>query len=162
VDLVLQEPKLAPTFNKSKTSMDRHHLLSLLDKLQEKYVIQDGEYKEFAEAIGGKKKPIEFNEGDLIKVTLDRIEASVDCDYEDITPSIYVNERCSFIWKVVPDEHEYHSGESISHKYLNNCQMNKSAMDKIVKDHCQGDFTMMTMDKNNRKYCIRVISVEPI
>jgi hypothetical protein len=35
--------------------MDRHHLLTLLDQLQEKYKIQDGEYKEFAEAIGGKR-----------------------------------------------------------------------------------------------------------
>ena len=46
----------------NQVHMDRHHLLALLDKIQEKYEIQDGEYKEFVEAIGGKKKPIEFKE----------------------------------------------------------------------------------------------------
>ena len=51
--------------------MDRHHLLALLDKIQEKYEIQDGEYKEFVEAIGGKKKPIEFKENDLVMVEYD-------------------------------------------------------------------------------------------
>lgn len=43
--------------------MDRHHLLALLDRLQ------DGE---FAEAIGGKKKPIEFKENDLVMTTSKR------------------------------------------------------------------------------------------
>ena len=54
--------------------MDRHHLLTLLDKIQEKYEIQDGEYKEFAEAIGGTKKPIEVKEGDIVKVSYDHVE----------------------------------------------------------------------------------------
>ena len=93
MDLVLQVPKLASTFNKSKTSMDRHHLLSLLDKLQEKYAIQDGEYKEFAEAIGGKKKPIEFNEKSVNQVIIDirtpqefsqgHIEGAININYFD-------------------------------------------------------------------------------
>ena len=63
--------------------MDRHHLLSLLDKIQEKYEIQDGEYKEFAEAIGGTKKPVEIKEGDLVRVDYDQVEVDVDfCDDE--------------------------------------------------------------------------------
>ena len=49
--------------------MDRHHLLSLLDKIQEKYEIQEGAYKEFAEAIGGKKKLLEVKAGDIVKIS---------------------------------------------------------------------------------------------
>ena len=48
--------------------MDRHHLLGLLDKLQSKYDFMDAEYKEFAEAIGGKKKAIEVKVGDMVRI----------------------------------------------------------------------------------------------
>ena len=83
--------------------MDRHHLLALLDTLQEKYEFQDGEYKEFAEAIGGKKKPMEFKENDLVKVEYDHIETMVDIDEGDLIPKIIVHEKCSTIWKIIPD-----------------------------------------------------------
>ena len=55
--------------------MDRHHLLGFLDKLQSKYDFMDEEYKEFAEAIGGKKKShLELKVGDLVLIQYEKIE----------------------------------------------------------------------------------------
>jgi len=37
------------------------------------------------------------------------------------------------------------------------------AMNKIVKDHSEGNFTIMTLNSsNNRKYCFRVFEIEVI
>ena len=58
--------------------MDRHHLLGLLDNLQSKYDFMDSEYKEFAEAIGGKKKAIEVKVGDMVKIKYEKMETIVD------------------------------------------------------------------------------------
>ena len=140
--------------------MDRHHLLTLLDQLQEKYEIQDGEYKEFAEAIGGKKKLLEINEGDLIKVEYDQIETEVDFCDDEFYPKMHIIEKCSRIWKVIPNEDNYHLGDTISYKYLNQSNMYLSVINKIVKDGSEGNFTMMSFDTNTlRKYCIKVSSV---
>lgn len=143
--------------------MDRHHLLCLLDKLQEKYEIQDGEYKEFAEAIGGKKKPIEVKEGDLVKINYDQIEVDVDFCDDEFYPRLSVTGKCSRIWKVIADQTAYHGGDAITHKYLNRCDMHLGAIKKIVKDHSEDNFTVVTLNSNNnRKYCFRVYEIEVI
>ena len=143
--------------------MDRHHLLSLLDNIQEKYEIQDGEYKEFAEAIGGKKKLLEFKEGDLVKVSYDQIETEVDFCDDEFYPKMTIIKKCSLIWKVIPNEDRFHGGNSISNVYLNKCDIHIDAMNKIVKDHSEGNFTMMTLSSNTqRKSCIRVSDIEII
>jgi hypothetical protein len=148
--------------------MDRHHLLSLLDKIQEKYEIQDGEYKEFAEAIGGKKKLLEFKEGDLVKVNYNQIETEVDFFDDEFHPKMTIIKTCSLIWKVIPNEHRFHGGNTIcgntiSNVYLNKCDIHIDAMNKIVKDHSEGNFTMMSVNSNTqRKSCIRVSDIEII
>ena len=148
--------------------MDRHHLLSLLDNIQEKYEIQDGEYKEFAEAIGGKKKLLEFKEGDLVKVSYDQIETEVDFCDDEFHPKMTIIKTCSLIWKVIPNEHRFHGGNTIcgntiSNVYLNKCDIHIDAMNKIVKDHSEGNFTMMSVNSNTqRKSCIRVSDIEII
>jgi len=40
----------------------------------------------------GKKTPIDISEGKMIKVTDD-----------EITPRVYINRKCSIIWKIIPD-----------------------------------------------------------
>lgn len=140
--------------------MDRHHLLTLLDQLQEKYQIQDGEYKEFAEAIGGKKKLLEINEGDLIKVEYTHIETEVDFCDDEFYPKMNIIEKCSRIWKVIPDEDNYHLRDMVSYVYLNRTDMRLAVINKIMKDHSEGNFTMMSFDTDTqRKHCIKVSSI---
>ena len=143
--------------------MDRHHLLSLLDKIHEKYTIQDGEYKEFVEAIGGKKKPLEVKEGDLVKINYDQVEVDVEFCDDEFYPKVLVTGKCSRIWKIVTNESAYHGGDMITYKYLNRFDIHLGAINKIVKDHSEGNFTMVSMDSNNnRKYCFRVFEIEVI
>ncbi|ALI95833.1 hypothetical protein OlV7_201 [Ostreococcus lucimarinus virus 7] len=147
-----------------KLNMDRHHLLSLLDKIQEKYEIQDGEYKEFAEAIGGKKKLLEVKAGDIVKISYDQVESEIDFCDDEFYPKVNVTGKCSRIWKVIDNETAYHGcGGVIPYKYLNRFDIHLGAMNKIVKDHSEGNFTIMTLNSsNNRKYCFRVFEIEVI
>jgi hypothetical protein len=145
--------------------MDRHHLLALLDKLQEKYEIQDGEYKEFAEAIGGKKKPIEFKENDLVMVEYDHIETRAEFSDHGVEPVTNITEKCSAIWKIVPDTSEYHVssrgdvGWSINCKYLKQADMNVSVIRHLCENLAEDLFTICTMDDHMVHHSIRVKTV---
>jgi len=65
------------------SNIDRHHVLSLVDKMQDKYQFQDGEYMEIVEALGGKKKSIDVNNAKLVRITYEKIEAVQFRDDED-------------------------------------------------------------------------------
>ena len=159
--LVPPVPKLALIFNKTTTNMDRHHLLTLLDKILDKYKIQDGEYKEFVEAIGGKKIPIEVNEGDLVRISYDFIETELDFCEDEFFPKLHTTEKCSRIWKITANENSYHGGSMISHRYMNNSDMHLGAMRKIVNDYSDNKFTMLSLNSNKgSKYCCRVYKIE--
>lgn len=148
--------------------MDRHHLLTLLDKLQEKYEIQDGEYKEFAEAIGGKKKPLEIKENDLVKVEYDHIETRADFDGDELVPITHVTEKCSYIWKVIPDTNDFHvssrrdAGWSISCRYLKKSEINISVIKHMANNLAEDLFTICTMDDHRTQHCMRIKSIEVI
>jgi hypothetical protein len=143
--------------------MDRHHLLGLLDKLQSKYDFMDAEYKEFAEAIGGKKKCIEVKVGDLVKVQYEKIENDVDYCDDEFYPTLHVVKKCCSIWKVVGDEHRHHGGDSISYTYLDKSYIHITAMKKIINDHSERNFTKTSLDSNrHRRFCLFVSDVEII
>jgi len=143
--------------------MDRHHLLGLLDKLQSKYDFMDEEYKEFAEAIGGKKKIIEVKVGDLVKVNYEEIENGVDFCEDEFFPTVNVLKKCCYIWKVVDDEHRYHGGDSISYTYLNKSYIPITAIKKIIQDYSDGNFTRTSLDSNrHRRYCLFATDIEII
>ena len=149
--------------------MDRHHLLALLDKLQEKYEIQDGEYKEFVEAIGGKKKPLEIKENDLVRVEYDHIETRADFDDDDEMIALtYVTEKCSIIWKIIPDAHEHHvasrreTGWTIDCSYLKQAEMHMSVIQHLAENLAEELFTICTIDDHQAQHCIRVKSIERI
>jgi hypothetical protein len=150
----------------SHKTMDRHHLLTLLDKLQEKYEIQDGEYKEFAEAIGGKKKPMEFKENDLVRVEYDHIETRADFDGDEMVPLTYVTEKCSTIWKIIPDASEHHvssrrdTGWSISCRHLKQSEIYISVIKHMANNLSEDLFTICTMDDHRIQHCMRVKSIE--
>jgi len=163
VVLVPLVPKLALIFNKTNTNMDRHHLLALLDKIQEKYDIQDGDYKEFIEAIGGKKSPINIKEGDLVKISYDYIDSEVDFNEEEFFPKLHVTRKCSRIWKIAANVNAYHGGTWISYSYMYNSEMHLGAVKKIAKDYSDGNFTMISYDPDaGSKCCLRVYKIEVI
>ena len=162
MDLVLRALKSNHLNEINNLKMDRHHLLSLLDKLQEKYELQDGEYKEFAEAIGGKKTPIDISEDKMIKVEYEGIEVTADFSDEEITPRVYINRKCSIIWKIIPDASNHYSRSETSSRCLFGCQIQKSYAKKIAKDFAEGSFTQFYIDENRRKHVIRVTSIEVI
>lgn len=143
--------------------MDRHHLLGLLDKLQEKYSLQDGEYKEFAEAIGGKKKPLDVSQAKMIKMTYDLYECRVEHGDEEYYPTLDYTKQCTRIWNVVEDETSWHVyGNMIYMNLFNRCDMHKSELDLIVKE-MQSEKSVVSMaNLHNRRICIRPISVEII
>ena len=149
--------------------MDRHHLLGLLDKLQEKYSLQDGEYKEFAEAIGGKKKTPEFKVGDLVRVEYDIINARMDFGDEKVIPAVDVEEKCSCIWKIIENENNYHVsrdvsyGWDISYKCLNKSDVHMSVIQRVQDQYTKDKITRCTANRyTGHKPCLRVRSLEII
>jgi len=143
--------------------MDRHHLLSLLDNLQEKYSIQDGEYKEFAEAIGGKKKPLDISEAKMVKMTYDLYECRVEHDDEDTYPTLDFTKKCSCLWNVVENETNWHVyGDKIYTSMFNRCDIHKSELELLVKEMEKENSVVSMPNIHNRRICIRPISVEII
>ena len=69
-------------------NIDQHHMLSLTDSLHEKYQFTDGEYKEFVEALGGKKKPIDVENAKIVRITYERIDANL------VSPEYQQDEDC--------------------------------------------------------------------
>lgn len=143
--------------------MDRHHLLSLLDKLQEKYSLQDGEYKEFAEAIGGKKKSLNVTQAKMIKMTYDLYECGVEHGDEEFYPTLDFTKQCTCIWNVVEDETSWHVyGDKIYMGLFNRCDIHKSELELIVREMQKEKSVVSMANVHNRRICIRPISVEII
>ena len=155
-------------FRRLNVKMDRHHLLSLLDKIQEKYDIKDGDYKEFIEAIGGKKKILEFEPGDMVKVEYDRLETRAEFGDDDVYPIVNVTDKCSRIWKVSEDEHDRHVhnfrniGFSISHKCFERAEIHQSEIKKLSTDLRDGFHTLCSQDRHQVKHVIRIRDITKI
>jgi len=142
--------------------MDRHHLLVLLDKIQEKYEIQDGEYKEFVEAIGGKKAIPEFEIGAMVKIEYDHLGMRAEFGDDEVYPVVNVTDKCSRIWKVVDDEHERHVlsyrdiGWSIDNKCLARAEIHASEIKQLATDLHDGIHTICSQDRHHVKHVIRI------
>lgn len=140
--------------------MDRHHVLNLFDKLYEKYGMQEGEYKEFVEALGGKGS---FTKDQHVEVVFDLIECVVEYSDDDdhMCPDVHTFEKCSRIWKIIPDENSYHGHGYIWNGYLKTAEMHRSAVQRLTNE--VGAYVTMTLDtKTNRKNTIKIISVDII
>ena len=88
------------------SNVDQQHMLSLIDTLHEKYQFQDGEYKEFVEALGGKKKPLDVENAKIVRITYDEISATLHDDEDDLQAIAAVGSRQT-IREVIdtPDPH---------------------------------------------------------
>jgi ribosomal protein L21E len=143
--------------------MDRHHLLGLLDKLQSKYDFMDSEYKEFAEAIGGKKKMIEVKVGDMVKIKYEKIETVVDTSDDEFFTTIHVMNKCCGIWKVVDNENRWHGHDWLSYTYLHKSYIHIDAMKRVIKEYTEGNFIKTTIESDShRRYCLLVTDIEII
>jgi len=82
--------------------MDRHHLLDLFEKLHENYNLKEQDYKTFAEALGGKKEPLDVTGAKIVLVIFDRIDYIYpDRECED---AFLEAMSCKKILKVIPSE----------------------------------------------------------
>lgn len=143
--------------------MDRHHILDLFEKLHATYDIKEGEYKEFVDALGAKKQPVDINDAKMVKVVYDLIMTDVEFSGEEVYPKIHCRAMCSHIWMVVDDVRSYHGSSCISHTYMYHHEMHASAVKRLAQDFQLGYYTPMTLDMDtNQKYCLRVISIEKI
>ena len=141
--------------------MNRHHLLGLLDSLQEKYKLQDGEYKEFAEAIGGKKKELDITNAKMVKVTYDEYESVVEWGDEEMFPNMFFQKDCSRIWKIIPDENRYHlCSVGLSFLLLNRSNIHTTEIQKFIDDYTKDTPTKFSCDKKQRKRMFRVKDIE--
>jgi hypothetical protein len=143
--------------------MAQNHLLSLLDKLQEKYSIQDREYKEIAQAIDGNNKPLDVSEANMVKMTYDLYECGVERDDEEFYPTLDFTKKCTCIWNVVEDKTSWHVyGNKIYMGLFNRCDIYKSELKLIIKEMEREKSVVSMTNLRNRRICIRPISVEII
>jgi hypothetical protein len=139
-------------------TMDRHQILHFFENLHEKYNITDGEYKDFVEMLGGKKKVTHFDDFTNVKVVFDIVENEIEYTDDECIPKVNTKKNCSRIWKIIPNETDYHAYGIVSHKYLDSCEMHRSVVERFMKD---AGFICMTCDTNlNRKAVLNIISVE--
>jgi len=152
-------PVTIPSLSTQHYIMDnRHQLLQLFENLHEKYKITDGEYKEFVEVLGGKKKIMELDDVTHVKVIFDIIECELEYIDDEFIPRIHTKKNCSRIWKVIPDESRYHAQGHVSYKYFDSCEMHRSVIERFMKD---SDFITMTYDTDrNKKAVVDILSVE--
>ena len=91
-------------------------MLSLTDNLHEKYQFTDGEYKEFVEALGGKKKPLDVKNAKFVRITYDRIEASINYQDDDLEPIAAVGKYQTILEVIdTPDREPMGSGQPLIH-----------------------------------------------
>lgn len=143
---------------------ERHHLLNLFEKLHEKYNIQDGEYKEFVEALGGKmRNDIDTSDWKYVKVVYDLIEISTEFCEDEWYPTVNIRKDCSRIWAIVEDEHPYQAYGNISNSYMHKHEIDRSVIPRLYNDAVNGKYVEMIFDSTvNRKYCLRIKSVEKV
>lgn len=141
--------------------IDRHHLLHLFEQLHEKYNITDGEYKEFVEALAGKKSTLKsLDNVETIKVVFDMIECQVEYVDDDVLPTTSTHMACSRIWKIIPNVNNYHACGNISNDYMHGHELHKSVAERFLNDDKY--ITMAIDPETHRRISLKIISVDII
>ena len=78
--------------------MDRHYLLDKFEEIYKKYNLPENEYKTFAEALGGKKEPVDVENASIVLICFD----IVNVDFEEDDININVVKNVNKIFKVIP------------------------------------------------------------
>ena len=133
------------------SNIDQHHMLSLTDSLHEKYQFTDGEYKEFVEALGGKKKPIDVENAQFVVIKFDRlmIEYNEVGELPEIVANYNEQSLCRVLEEVPPDEHWYHQ---------THYNISQSELEQLVKHHSSGRLAPShTLDMKFRVIDIEVL-----
>ena len=95
-------------------------------------------------------------------VEYDHIETRAEFSDHGVEPVTNITEKCSAIWKIVPDTSEYHVssrgdvGLSINCKYLKQADMNVSVILHLCENLAEDLFTICTMDDHMVHHSIRV------
>lgn len=88
-----------------------HHLLDLFDNINEKYKLQENDYKVFVEALGGKKEAIDFKNAKYVEICCD--EYSTSFNEEKDTEEIICTQNMKKILRIVGDIESLESDESL-------------------------------------------------
>ena len=82
-----------------------------------KYQFTDAEYKEFVEALGGKKKPLDVENAKIVRITYDEISGGIYHDEEDDDMEAHVSVGSKQTIREVIDTPSDDTGEGIFFPY---------------------------------------------
>lgn len=82
--------------------MDRHYLLEKFEEIYKKYNLPENEYKTFAEALGGKKEPVDVENASIVLISFDIINIGFENDEDNL----HVNNNVNKIFKVIPTQEQ--------------------------------------------------------
>lgn len=82
--------------------MDRHYLLEKFEEIYKKYNLPENEYKTFAEALGGKKEPVDVENASIVLICFDIINIGFENDEDNL----HVNNNVNKIFKVIPTQEQ--------------------------------------------------------
>lgn len=133
---------------------DRHYCLKLFEDIHEKYNLQECDYKEFVEALGGKKKEVDVSNAQMVKIEFDTIESCVEDGMEEFYPEMRFYYKSSRIWSIIPDADYGYSGIG-GQKILHSSEMADSTLKRIAECLKDDEIYEIYSDKYNRKTCLR-------
>jgi hypothetical protein len=133
---------------------DRHYCLKLFEDIHQKYNLQECDYKEFVEALGGKKKEVDVSNAQMVKIEFDEIEANVEDGLDEFYPELRFYYKSSKIWNIISDADYGYSGIG-GQKILHSSEMSESTLKKIAECLKDDEVYQLYSDKYNRKNCLR-------
>lgn len=92
--------------------MDRHYLLEKFEEIYKKYNLPENEYKTFAEALGGKKEPVDVENASIVLICFD----NVNIDFEEDEINLNVVKNVNKIFKVIPTKEKLRNDIGEQHR----------------------------------------------
>ena len=119
--------------------MDRHYLLEKFEEIYKKYNLPENEYKTFAEALGGKKEPVDVENASIVLICFD----NVNIDFEEDEINLNVVKNVNKIFKVIPtkeklsydvgDQHRGHHQQMECFTYPSKCEISLPLVRKVAE-----------------------------
>ena len=130
--------------------MDRHHLLNLFNNINEKYKLQESEYKVFVDALGGKEKPIQLDGAKYVEIVVD--EYTHFWNHDEGSPEVLLCPDRKKILQIVDDSTSQCCGCECTP--LNNFMGNKSTtIEKGTLKDIVGRYEKQNADRHAHINC---------
>jgi hypothetical protein len=119
--------------------MDRHYLLDKFEEIYKKYNLPENEYKTFAEALGGKKEPVDVENASIVLICFDIVNVA----FEDDDLNLHVSKNVNKIFKVIPtkeklrndigDQYRGHHQQMECFTYSTQCEISLPLVCKVAE-----------------------------